>query len=118
MSGAGTRRSGLLALLVALVLPAAACANEVDVAGSRESLIVGLDVPACTPGAPDEACAEAIGAAVASLEQALAGTDYRVERTYRTIPFVALDVGPDARAVLDGSPLVTSIEANRTAAPQ
>lgn len=43
----------------------------------------------------------------------LAGTDYRVVREFEAIPFVALEVGPDAISALKASPRVLAVEEDR-----
>ena len=43
----------------------------------------------------------------------LAGTNYRTIREFATIPFVALEVAPDAMAALEASPNVVGVEEDR-----
>jgi hypothetical protein len=60
----------------------------------------------------------AIVSAQSAVLSALAGTGYRVIRTFETIPFLALDVSPGALEALEGSALVVGVEEDRVAAPQ
>lgn len=47
----------------------------------------------------------------------LAGTSYRTIREFETIPFVALEVAPDAMAALEASPNVVGVEEDRLLSP-
>ena len=58
---------------------------------------------------------EAIAAAQNYLLTELAGTKYRVVRRYEEIPGIALEVGPDALAVLSHSAAVTNVLPDRPA---
>jgi hypothetical protein len=70
-------------------------------------VIVGLDVSH-----------QDIRTAQDELLQALAGTQYHVMRRYAQIPFMALDVSPEALRRLSASPLVVRIQEDRLVAPQ
>lgn len=61
---------------------------------------------------------QAIATAQALILRELAGTSYRVVRTYETIPFLALDVSLGALQALDESALVMGVEEDRLASPQ
>jgi len=50
--------------------------------------------------------------------RALEGTGYRVTRRYRAVPFLALEVSPEALRRLVQSPVVRRIEENRVVHPQ
>lgn len=71
-------------------------------------------------GRPEAAASQqqAIAAAQALILRELAGTGYRVVRTYETIPFLALDVSLGALQALDESALVVGVEEDRLASPQ
>jgi len=56
---------------------------------------------------------QAIAAAQSTVLAGLAGTTFRVIRTYEAIPFLALEVSPDALRALEKSPLVASMEEDR-----
>jgi hypothetical protein len=60
--------------------------------------------------AADSALTDAIDTVSSELISTLAETTFTVNRTYRTIPFMALRVAPDALAVLKVSGLVTAIQ--------
>ncbi len=60
----------------------------------------------------------AIASAQSAVLAELAGTSYRVIRTFETIPFLALDVSPDALQALEGSALVVGVEEDRLDSPQ
>ena len=47
----------------------------------------------------------------------LAGTSHRTTRAFETIPFVALEVAPDALSALEASPNVVAVEEDRLAGP-
>ncbi len=86
-------------------------------------VIVQLRVSALPEG--ELSSAEAVASqrrAIASAQSAvlteLAGTSYRVIRTFETIPFLALVVSPGALQALEGSALVVGIEEDRLASPQ
>ncbi|HYC22951.1 MAG TPA: hypothetical protein VEI94_09615 [Candidatus Bathyarchaeia archaeon] len=83
-------------------------------------VIVGLARKALPEGALDteekrEAQRLAIAATRDALLEELAGTKFKVIRTYGTIPFVALEAGPDALEVLERSGNVVSVEEDRVA---
>ena len=59
-----------------------------------------------------------IAVAQSTLLAELAGTSYRVIRIYDTIPFLALEVSPDALQALEGSALVVSVQEDRPTSPQ
>jgi hypothetical protein len=61
---------------------------------------------------------QAIAEAQCTLLRELAGTNYRVVRTYETIPFLALEVSLDALRALEGSTLVMNIQEDRVESPQ
>lgn len=61
---------------------------------------------------------QAIAEAQCTLLRELAGTNYRVVRTYETIAFLALEVSLDALRALEGSALVMNIEEDRVESPQ
>jgi hypothetical protein len=104
----------------ALVLHGPSCAvssgpqagEEKQVAETKTEssrVIVELRV-AKAQGSPDDpARLAAIAAARQALLQELDGTTFRVVRTYDTIPFVALEVSPDAMAALRRSKLVAGV---------
>ena len=60
---------------------------------------------------------QAIAEVQSTLLRELAGSDYRVVRTYETIPFLALEVSVDALRALEGSALVMNIKADRVESP-
>ena len=60
----------------------------------------------------------AIAAAQSAVLKELAGTSYRVVRTYETIPFLALEVSLGALQALDESALVMGVEEDRLDSPQ
>lgn len=69
-------------------------------------------------GAQADARLEAAIAPVAQAEIAkLAGTQHKLKRTYKTIPFVALSVSEQALARLEASPRVMSINEDTLARP-
>ena len=77
-------------------------------------VIVQLD----TPAAPEAALAgptaahaqrQAIGTTQFGVMSVLMGTPHRVTRRFKTIPFMALEVGPDALAALERSPNVVQV---------
>ncbi len=61
---------------------------------------------------------QAIAAAQHELVASLAGTKHKVIERSKTVPFVGLDVGMDALAVLEHSPLVIRVEESRLGYPQ
>jgi hypothetical protein len=61
---------------------------------------------------------QAIAEVQCTLLRQLAGTNYRVVRTYETIPFLALEASLDALRVLEGSALVMNIQEDRVESPQ
>ena len=61
---------------------------------------------------------QAIAAAQSAVLKELAGTSYRVVRTYETIPFLALEVSLGALQALDESALVMGVEEDRLVSPQ
>jgi hypothetical protein len=61
---------------------------------------------------------QAIAEVRCTLLRELAGSNYRVVRTYETIPFLALEVSLDALRALEGSALVMNIEEDRVESPQ
>ena len=61
---------------------------------------------------------EAIVQAREALLRELASTSYRVTRVYDTIPFVALEVWPDAWRVIERSALVIGVEEDKLRSPQ
>ena len=86
-------------------------------------VIVQLRVSALPEG--ELSSAEAVASqrrAIASAQSAvlteLAGTSYRVIRTFETIPFLALDVSPGALQALERSALVVGMEEDRLESPQ
>ncbi len=48
----------------------------------------------------------------------LEGTDYRVTRRYTEVPFLALEVSPEALRLLAASPVVLRIQEDRSVTPQ
>lgn len=71
-------------------------------------------------GSPDAVASQrqAIAAAQSAVLKELAGTSYRVVRTYETIPFLALEVSLGALQALDESALVMGVEEDRLDSPQ
>jgi hypothetical protein len=61
---------------------------------------------------------EAIVQAREALLRELASTSFRVTRVYDTIPFVALEIWPDAWRVLERSVLVVEVEEDKLSSPQ
>jgi hypothetical protein len=118
---AGRRIIWMLGACAALVLHGPSCAvsgapeagGEKQVSESKTDssrVIVELRI-ANIEGTPDDpARLAAIAAARQALLQELDGTTFRVVRTYDTIPFVALEVSPDAMAVLKRSTLVAGVQ--------
>jgi subtilisin family serine protease len=58
-----------------------------------------------------------IAATRAALLAELAGTSHRTIREFETIPFVALEVAPDAMSALESSPNVVGVEEDRLLSP-
>ena len=71
-------------------------------------------------GSPDAVASQrqAIAAAQSAVLKELAGTSYRVVRTYETIPFLALEVSLGALRALEESALVIGVEEDRLDSPQ
>ncbi len=61
---------------------------------------------------------QAIAAAQSVLLAELDGTGYRVVRTYKAIPFLALEVSANALRVLEGSAMVAAVEEDRVDSTQ
>jgi subtilisin family serine protease len=57
----------------------------------------------------DAALTRAVSAATREVLASLPGSSHRINRQYRFLPFVALDVAPDAFLVLQSNPRVTAI---------
>ena len=65
-----------------------------------------------------ESLPEEIRASQELVLRALEGTGYRVTRRYRAVPFLALEVSPEALRRLVQSPVVRRIQADRVVEPQ
>ena len=65
-----------------------------------------------TPGPPG------LAAAQDELVRSLAGTSARVTRRYTQLPFLALEVSPEALRLLAASPAVRQLQADRALLPQ
>jgi hypothetical protein len=50
--------------------------------------------------------------------KALAGTAHRVTRRYTAVPFLAMEVGPEALRLLAASPVVLRVQEDQLHAPQ
>jgi subtilisin family serine protease len=61
----------------------------------------------------DLALAQAIGSASDSVIQGLAATEYKINHTYSTVPFLAMDVSLEALSALQSMPSVISIIEDR-----
>jgi len=61
----------------------------------------------------DQALAQVIGATSNSVIQGLAATEYKVNHTYSTVPFLAMDVSLEALSALQSMPSVLSIVEDR-----
>ncbi len=117
----------LILSLVLAFLPGSASADPPDrippglaERAAREGLvrvIVGLDVPFAPEGELSPGVAARQRSEIASVRSALfgglAGAAHRVARSYETIPFVALEVGPRALEWLARSARVTSLREDR-----
>jgi subtilisin len=84
-------------------------------------VIVQLNVPTQPDGQLVAAAAQAQRAAIAATQNratnGLAGTTFRLMRQFETIPFVALEVAPDALAALAQSPDVAAVFEDRLSFP-
>ena len=135
MIGRATYSMGMFFWLVMAVLPLTSTATGEVSSVVTESLyskavesgsvraIVQLRVAGLPEGrlwtAEAEASArQAIAEAQCTLLRELAGTNYRVVRTYETIPFLALEVSLDTLRALEGSALVMNVEEDRVESPQ
>jgi len=117
----------LLTALLALGAPGAQAADriepEIKARAAREGavrIIVQLDVPATAEGrllAPRSRALqrERIAAAQGDLIAELAGTEHRTARRFRSIPFAALEVGPQALSRLTRSARVVAVQEDRLA---
>ena len=83
-------------------------------------VIVHLRVAPIAAGQSEEAKQQGgtIAQAREALLRELALTSYRVPRVYDTIPFVALEVSPEALRVLEKSVWVVGLEQDVLSAPQ
>jgi subtilisin len=118
-----------LALAASLAGGAASAAPRVPPALAERAaaqgavrVLVRLDVAATPEGwlarrADREEQRRRIAQAQADLASSLTGSTYREVHRFRTLPFVALEVGPRALAALARSPRVTAVEADRLARP-
>ncbi len=89
----------------------------------RIRVIVELDVAGAAQGGAPAAEARAqrraaIAAARSRLDARLPSSGWRTTRTYERLPFVALEVSPEALGTLRSSPEVRGIVADRLEAPQ
>lgn len=122
-------RAGLLAAALLAAVPAMAGAASLPpgdelqrlAAKARERgtvrVLAELDVPMRPAAALDEAQAttlrDAIAVSKGSLERALAGTGWRTTRTFQTVPFVALEVSPEALEVLGRTGVARRVSEDR-----
>jgi subtilisin len=104
--------------------PAVAVPAVVAEAAQREGrarVIVRLDVPAQPEGGLPPGLAQVqrqtIGTTQQQVMQRLAGTGARLVRQFETIPYMALEVGPDALLTLAQTPGVLAIQEDRLHAP-
>ncbi len=118
-------------LLLIIVSPfigmARAGAIPADIAAKAQAegtvrIIVQLDVPTRPEGTLASPLAvstqrQAITAGQAAVLADLTGTNHRVARQFATIPFLALEVGPDALAALEQSSTVVGVTEDGLAAP-
>lgn len=72
----------------------------------------------CDEKPTTEQCRQAISEMREELFRELEGTPHRVTRAYDTIPFVALEVSPEALRVLKESSRVRGVEEDTLSAPQ
>lgn len=93
-------------------------AEAMDQGSAR--VIVHLRVAPIAAGQSEEAKQQGgtIAPARETLLRELALTSYRVTRVYDTIPFVALEVSPEALRVLERSVWVIGIEKDTLTSPQ
>ncbi|HZR80321.1 MAG TPA: hypothetical protein VFD92_04415 [Candidatus Binatia bacterium] len=89
----------------------------VDATASWSRVIVELRA-ARSPGGPDAARGKSIADARADLLAALPPGQFRVARSYETIPYVALEVSPAGLAALRASPLAGRIDPDRAVTVQ
>jgi subtilisin family serine protease len=87
-------------------------------------VIAGVRLPSGAPRAEGALSAAAvrtqraeIAAAQSALLQRLGGAGWRLARQFRTVPFVALEVGPGALAALGADPGVLRVVEDRLVAP-
>ncbi len=118
-------------LLVIIVSPFIGMAREgavpADIAAKAQAegtvrIIVQLDVPTRPEGILGSPLAvstqrQAIAAGQAAVLADLTGTNHRVARQFATIPFLALEVGPDALAALERSARVLGVTEDRLDVP-
>ena len=87
------------------------------VAEGSVRVIVRIDVPVQPEGQLAAAAVttqrQAIAASQAQVLTQLGGTNYRVVRAFDTLPFLALEVAPDALAALAQSAAISTIEEDR-----
>ena len=91
-----------------VVVPALPQAPQVQ--ESRRVIVqFRLEAGLCETAPGTEPCQQSIAQGRAALLQELVGTSYQVNRVYTTIPFVALEVSPEALRILEASGRVVSI---------
>ena len=86
--------------------------------GLRVIVQFRLDADLCATAPGTEQCQQSIARGREALLQELGGTSYQVTRVYDTIPFVALEVSPEALRLLEGSKRVVGITPDTLHAPQ
>ena len=86
--------------------------------GLRVIVQFRLDADLCATAPGTEQCQQSIARGREALQQELGGTSYQVTRVYDTIPFVALEVSPEALRLLEGSKRVVGITPDTLHAPQ
>ena len=86
--------------------------------GLRVMVQFRLEAGLCETAPGSEPCQQRMAQGRAALLQELGGTSYQVTRVYDTIPFVALEVSPEALRILEGSGQVVGITPDTPQAPQ
>jgi len=132
MRGIGSLRALIPAVLITLLASGAVAAQaqdriapELAARAAREGkvrIIVQLDVPAIPEGRLRALRArllqrQRIAAAQDGLAAELAGTTHRMARRFRSIPFAALEVGPQALSRLERSARVVAAQEDRLHRP-